>query len=211
MSKPNGVILAIESAVAGGSLSLIRDGREVANWVGSTNISRAEDLLLNIDTLLRDNHIDRHEIGLVAVSAGPGSFTGIRIGIATALGLKAGLQVPMASQSALNAMVYSRERDRDLVAAVPSGRNAVCLQSFRRVGRQVYPIGAPDTLAESDFAELVHINDNKVYLVHRALSETLKQAANVLDFGTNIALAIGLICGDNIGVVAEPLFVSKNF
>ena len=59
MKKRNTVILAIESAICGGSLSLIVDGAEVANWIGSSNVSKAEDLLLNIDTMLTRANISR--------------------------------------------------------------------------------------------------------------------------------------------------------
>src|SRR5258708_18599521 len=97
--------LAIESAISGGSISLLK-GREIANWIGSSNVSKAEDLLANIDHLLAANDIALNEIDLITVSAGPGSFTGIRIGIATALGLKAGLGIAMSSESALKAIAF---------------------------------------------------------------------------------------------------------
>src|SRR5687768_3236700 len=102
--RPIKTILAIESAISGGSLSLIVDGSEAGHWIGTSGVSKAEELLVNIDHLLNKHCTLRAEIDLIAVSAGPGSFTGIRIGLATALGLKAGLQVSMASGSVLKAI-----------------------------------------------------------------------------------------------------------
>jgi len=121
MSNPSHVTLAVESAICGGSISLIRAGSEIANWVGSANVSKAEDLLVNIDAMLTSTNIAASDIDLIAVSAGPGSFTGIRIGIATALGLKAGLGIEMSSESALKAMAFTQPDVGCIVAALPVG------------------------------------------------------------------------------------------
>src|SRR3954468_18683875 len=108
MSDRNKLTLAIESAIAGGSLALLRNGELCASWTGSSSVSKSDELLANIDDLLTANHIATSDLQLIAVSAGPGSFTGIRIGIATALGLKTGLGIEMASVSALKAMAFAQ-------------------------------------------------------------------------------------------------------
>ena len=63
-------------------------------------------LLPMIDYLLVLNKIDRREIGLIAVGSGPGSFTGIRIGIATARGLARAIGCPLIGISTLDALAY---------------------------------------------------------------------------------------------------------
>src|SRR5262245_20490522 len=128
------ITLAIESAIAGGSVSLLDGVNEIAAWTGSSDVSKAEALLVRIDDLMRENDVAKRDIGLIGVSAGPGSFTGIRIGIATALGLKNGLGVSMASESALKATVYLQPSGCRMTAAVPMGRNSVCLQMFDKHG-----------------------------------------------------------------------------
>jgi hypothetical protein len=50
-TKPR-TVLAIESAISGGSISLQRDGVEIGGWVGESAVSKAEDLLANIDSLM---------------------------------------------------------------------------------------------------------------------------------------------------------------
>lgn len=205
------IVLAIESAIAGGSISLLDDGREIAHWIGTSNVSKAEDLLLNIDKLLASNNIHRKEIGLIAVSAGPGSFTGIRIGIATALGLKAGLGIKMSSESALKAMVFSQPDEKKIIAAIPMGRNAVCSQSFEKKSGNIAPIDPPQTMPEEAFLSLIRNDGNYACIIHSALHENVEKRQNVTDFGANIAYAIGIICCENTGVMSEPLFISKSF
>ena len=206
------IILAIESAIGGGSISLLSGGVEIANRIGASSVSRAEDLLANIDEMLRENNISKNEIGLLAVSAGPGSFTGIRIGLATALGLKAGLSIEMASESALKAMAYGHDATEKLTAALPVGRNAICVQSFQVSGdREVAELDEPHAVTEAKLAQHIAGQTETTFLVHSALFETLAPIRNVIDFGDNIALAIANICSRQAPAVVEPLFISKNF
>jgi len=204
------ITLAIESAIGGGSISLLRDDNEIANWTGTSNISKAEDLLANIDKLLADNNVSRHEIDLIAAAAGPGSFTGIRIGLATALGLKAGLRTSMSSESALRAMAHSYKGNGSVTVAVPVGRDAVCTQTFAASAREVTQLNEPGTVTEDDFAAQV-LDQGVTFLVHSSLFEKVAGQETAINFGTNIALAVGLICRRSIGVVREPLFISKSF
>lgn len=198
--------LAIESAIAGGSLSLIRGETEIASWTGSADRSKAEELLVNIAEMLLSVGVSRSDIGLIAVSAGPGSFTGIRIGIATALGLKTGLGIPMSSVSALEAIRRtsgSLPVGGGITVAVPVGRNAICIQAFKNGSAS----GDPRTVPNDDFGELLH--DASTFVLHRILFEKYGSRPNTIDFGANIAYAIGL--AGSPGVIAEPLFISKTF
>lgn len=205
------IILAIESAISGGSVSLLDDGREIAHWIGTSNVSKAEELLVNIDELLTSNNIPRNEIGLIAVSAGPGSFTGIRIGIATALGLKAGLGIEMSSASSLKAMAFVQPDNKNMIAAMPMGRNAVCWQPFQKRTEIVTALDEPRTMPEEEFLYMVLNETNTVFVLHSTLYEKAGQAKGIINFGANIAYAIGIISRPNAGVVTEPLFISKSF
>ena len=211
MNNSPKIILAIESAICGGSISLLRDGNEVAHWVGSANVSKAEDLLANIDTMLASNNFALNEIDLIAVSAGPGSFTGIRIGIATALGLKSGLGVGMASESALAAMAFMQSDTQNVVAALPVGRNAVCLQAFEVFSGEVVAQEGPRTMTESEFQTFVHGQNDRDFVLHSTLYEKFTPSPSLTDFGTNIAFVIGRICTENSNVVTKPLFICKTF
>lgn len=211
MNTPPKFVLAIESAIAGGSISLLNDGSEVASWVGTSTVSKAEDILANIDTLLKSNRISLDEIGLIAVSAGPGSFTGIRIGIATALGLKAGLSVSLSSDSALKAMAFSGPDARDITAAVPVGRNAVCIQTFDKAGGEVTAGGEPRTISVEMFTSLVRKQKDANFVLYNCLYKEIEPNENVVDFGSNIAYFVGQLCRINPGIVTAPLFIPKSF
>lgn len=195
-------MIAIESSIAGGSLSLIRDGVEMGNWIGTqTGGPRSEELLFDIDAMLTACSVSKHDLDLIAVSAGPGSFTGIRIGIATALGLKNGLGIPMTSVSALEALF--RTVREPAAVAVPMGRGWICVQEF---GPDGTPLGRPRSVAEAEFASIV-ARDRVA--MHSMLAEKYSGRPSVLDLGANIALAVGLLAAERPGTVTEPLFISK--
>ena len=210
MDNDSTIILSIESAVRGGTISLLRDDAEIANWTGASGVSRAEDLLANIDRMLSENGISRHKIGLIAVSAGPGSFTGIRIGIATALGLKNGLGVEMSSVSALKAMVFKRLTGEQVTAALPVGRNAICLQPFGGTGREVVALDEPHTITESEFTAMVATRNDEIFVAHEAVCKLAGPSANLINFGSNLAYPVGLMCREHPGVQTQPLFISKS-
>jgi tRNA threonylcarbamoyladenosine biosynthesis protein TsaB len=211
MPAENNLILAIESAIAGGSLALLRDGVEIATWAGTSDISKAEDLLPAIDDLLTKNGLSKSELAMVAVSAGPGSFTGIRIGIATALGLKTGLGIAMVSDSALRAMAHCCSGHGTITAAVPVGRDAVCIQTFEREGNLVKALDEPRTIRELDLLSQISEHTDNNYLLHGQLYEKTAALPNAIDFRCGLASAIGQLCGSQPGKIVEPLFVSKSF
>ena len=209
-TKPK-TVLAIESAISGGSISLQRDGLEIARWVGSSSVSKAEDLLANIDDLMIRQGVSRGELDLIAVSAGPGSFTGIRIGIATALGLRTGLGIRMASESALRAIAYTQPDDEHLTVAVPAGREAVCVQSFARSGQNLIELDLPHTIRESDLLLSLNGNISGSVILPTFLFERVPAEAGVIEFGSNVAFAIGQICAADPDKITEPLFIAKGF
>lgn len=203
-----GLVLAIESAIAGGSISLIRDGAEIANHISPTGPARAEDLLANIDALMAQTEIPLKSLDLIAVSAGPGSFTGIRIGLATALGLKSGLGIPMASVSALKAMALTHPGEADKIAVVPMGRSGICWQRFTRSGSAIIGQGEPTVISESDLLSAVASETDATFICHSAVAHLLSGPICV-DFGANTALAVGIACSGEQSI-EEPLFISRS-
>jgi tRNA threonylcarbamoyladenosine biosynthesis protein TsaB len=89
------VILAFDCSVAGLSVAIVRDDVPLARSI-ETGRDQSSSLLPTIERLMREASIDRRDIALIAVTVGPGSFTGVRMGLAAAHGLAIGLGVPLA-------------------------------------------------------------------------------------------------------------------
>lgn len=103
------LILAADTSLPILSVALVRDGALVGAMAMEGKGSRNEKLLPAIDWLLTENAIDRRTIDLLAVTRGPGSFTGVRIGLATMQGLALALGRPVCAMSTHEAIAWSEE------------------------------------------------------------------------------------------------------
>ena len=124
--------LAFDTATDVATVAIVRDGEVLGE-----RRSRAVSVLADVDELLRSAGIGPAELGLLAVGVGPGSFTGVRIGLAAARGLGLALDLPVAGVSTLEA----------LAAGAPG---AVPVIDARR--REVFALvdGEPRCLAPAD-------------------------------------------------------------
>lgn len=81
------LILSIDTATTTGSVSLARDGKALQTLVNEQQQDHAAAMVLYVQQVLREQGVTAAELDAVAVSAGPGSYTGLRVGVATAKGL----------------------------------------------------------------------------------------------------------------------------
>src|SRR5947209_454370 len=89
------LILAFDCSIAGLSAAIVRDGSPLAS-LSEAGREQSSRLLPGIERLVFEASIARRDIALVAVTVGPGSFTGVRLGLAAGRGLAMGLGVPLA-------------------------------------------------------------------------------------------------------------------
>lgn len=122
------LILSIDTATLGGSVCLIKGARMLAAVPGNANVSHSSTLLRDIDQVLRACGITTHEIELFAVAAGPGSFTGLRIGLATVKALSATLGRPCVGLPTLHAIARAAGPSKATVALLPAGRGELFTQ-----------------------------------------------------------------------------------
>lgn len=122
------LILSVETATLSGSVALSSGEEIVAALAGDSGISHSNTLLNDIDKLLRETQVGLSAIDLFAVAIGPGSFTGLRIGIATVKALAATLDRPCAGIPTLHAVALSAGASDRSVALLPAGRGEVFAQ-----------------------------------------------------------------------------------
>ena len=98
-------ILNIETSTKACSVAIHKNGNLIALKESITeNFSHSEKLLVFVEELIETSQIKLVDISAIAVSMGPGSYTGLRIGVATAKGLCYGLNIPLISISTLKSM-----------------------------------------------------------------------------------------------------------
>lgn len=130
------IVLGIETSTAVCSAALFDEltGRYAETSISEKNL-HAEKLVSIIDHLVQDSDRTRDAIGGIAVSIGPGSFTGLRIGLSVAKGLAFALDVPLTAVSTLYALAYkafamSGENDLLVVSALDARRDEVYADIF---------------------------------------------------------------------------------
>lgn len=130
MSTVEPLILSVETATLSGSVALSRGEHVLAAFAGDSGVSHSNTLLKDIDKLLNEAQVELPAIDLFAVATGPGSFTGLRIGIATIKALAATLERPCAGIPTLQAIALAAGESPRSVALMPAGRGEVFAQLF---------------------------------------------------------------------------------
>lgn len=121
-------ILALESSAAACSAALSRDGSLLAQSFQCSGLTHSRTLLPVVNDLLKNCGQTLEDVDVIAVAAGPGSFTGLRIGAATAKGLAWAREIPCAPCSTLESMAWPLAHMEDCLI--------VCAMDARR--KQVY-------------------------------------------------------------------------
>ncbi len=131
------LVLAADTSLPILSVALISDGVLIGAMALEGRGSRNEKLLPAVDWLLTENNIDRRTIDLLAVTRGPGSFTGVRIGLATMQGLAMAIAKPVCAMSTHEAIAHSEE---GRVAVVDdAGRGELYVSTFDDAREETAP------------------------------------------------------------------------
>jgi tRNA threonylcarbamoyl adenosine modification protein YeaZ len=201
ISEP--IILAVETALGAGSLSLVRGLRKIASHRGEKS-SRAEDLLPLASAMLKENNLSLREVDLIAVSTGPGSFTGIRIGVSTAQALALGANRPLFGISTLEALAYSAG-SFPVIAVVRTRKNFFIWQRFEQFagGEQKFK---PQVAAAEEILNLIGSStsqDIKVVLESNARKRLIEVDSQVFENQRQRFI----FASDNVaGLIAEYSF-----
>ena len=117
-------ILAIDSSAGAASAAIVEDGRLLGEFFTNTRLTHSQTLMPMIGGVLDCARVPLESIDLFAVSAGPGSFTGVRIGVASIKGLAMAQGKPCAGVSTLEAMAHNLAHLDCVICAVMDARCA---------------------------------------------------------------------------------------
>lgn len=117
-------ILAIESSSLVASAAIMEDDLLVAEYTVDYKVTHSQTLLPMIDEILRMTQTDKRTLDAIAVSGGPGSYTGLRIGSATAKGLGMALGIPLIHVPTLDAMAYNAYGYSGLICPIMDARRS---------------------------------------------------------------------------------------
>lgn len=128
-------IIALETSAVTASVAVTDDERLLAQSFQNSGLTHSATLMPMVSALLKNTGLTLDEMDVVAVAAGPGSFTGVRIGVAAAKGLAWPGDKPCAPCSTLEAMAWQCAHvEGEICAAMDARRNQVYCARFRAEG-----------------------------------------------------------------------------
>ena len=169
------LILAFETSAKAGSVALYENGKLLAESYQNTGLTHSQTLMVMAEDMLKAAGKTVTDVTAVAVAEGPGSFTGVRIGVAAAKGFAWGGQIPCCGVSTLEAMAVSLGADSGHVCAcMDARRNQVYNALFLARGGKLERVSEDRAIALEELkGELEHI-EGPIFLVGDGASLTYK-------------------------------------
>lgn len=160
------LILAFETSAKASSVALLRDGCLLAESYQNTGLTHSQTLLSMAENMIENCGYTPAQIEAVAVAAGPGSFTGVRIGVAAAKGFAWGKQLPCYGVSTLEAMAKGFGIQEGYVCPVMDARRAQVYNAIFRVDCGKYTrIREDRAISIQELGEDIQTLDGPVFLV----------------------------------------------
>jgi len=189
------LLLGLESSGKTASSALYADGKQIALYTQDCGLTHSTTLLPMIEFMLKNCGIDRRSIDVIAVARGPGSFTGVRIGCATAKGLSWALDVPIRAVSTLTAMAYqalgARSWESGVLCPIIDARNEQCYNALFSVDKS---------------GNIERLTDDRV-ITFSALDAELAKFDNVRKIETTDAMGVILAALQQDDNVADPVYI----
>lgn len=178
------LLLSVDSSAVTVSAALIEDGRVIKSEFINKGLTHSETLLPLIENVMEGCAYKR--LDTIAVTAGPGSFTGVRIGVATVKGLAFPYDIPCISVSTLEAIAYNFTDENAVICAVMDARRM-----------QFY-----NALFKVENGRVTRLCEDRAISIE-ALGEELKAYENVIIAGDGAELCYNNLNLENIALAEE--------
>ena len=176
------LILAFETSAKAASVALMEGGKLLGEGYQNTGLTHSQTLMVMAEDVLKQCGRTAQDVEAVAVAEGPGSFTGVRIGVAAAKGFAWGAQIPCYGVSTLEAMAQSLGVYQGYICACMDARRSQVYNALFYVNNGVVERYSGDraiSLAELG-QELEHL-DGPVFLVGDGADLTYKTLSGTVE------------------------------
>ncbi len=153
-------ILSLETATRNCSVAIAKDGSTIfCKEIAELGYSHAEQLHLFIATVLQEANISFADLKAIAVSKGPGSYTGLRIGVSTAKGLCYALGIPLVSIDTLSVLAQQIDVDNGLIIPMIDAKRMEVYTAAFKANKEIIKEVQAEILNEESFSfynETIH-------------------------------------------------------
>ena len=198
-------ILSFESTAKTASVALSSNGRVVSSFTVDAGLTHSEVLLPMAEAVLQQAKCTFDEIDAYAVVCGPGSFTGIRIGVATVKGLAFGKGRPIVALSSTEALAQNMMGIAGLIVPVIDCRRNECYCAlFHSDGEDIRRLSEDDQMKIADLAPILsRYEGDTVYLVGDATDKAFDILTSLGVTVKRAPIALRAPSAINLGILAE--------
>ena len=182
------VTLSFESSAKAASVALVKDGCMLAQYTQCSALTHSRTLLPMAEDLLKNTDMTLNDVDRIACAHGPGSFTGIRIGVATVKGLSWALDKPCVGVSTLEAMAWH---------GVSAGGYVCCVMDARR--SQVY-----NAIFEIRDGRPVRLTDDRAVSLEELKADVEKLGQEVLLVGDGTKITADFFLKNDVPFRTAP-------
>ena len=159
-------ILSLETSAKAVSAAVVEDGRVLAYAYQNVGLTHSVTLMPMVDAMLQNAGMTPADVDCVAVACGPGSFTGLRIGVSAAKGLAWALEKPCCAVSTLEAMAYNAALHTGTVVCAMDARRSQIYNAVFHCRDGVLTRRTPDrAIGLSELAEALKNDENPKIIV----------------------------------------------
>ena len=211
-------ILALETSAKSVSAAVVENGAVLASSYQNTGLTHSRTLMPLVDGMLKAAELSLDAMGLVAVAQGPGSFTGLRIGVSAAKGLAWAKELPCCGVSTLLAMAQNlRHMDGIIVCAMDARRNQVYNAVFRAENGQLTRLTEDRAVSLAELAEELKNTEGAkfvvgdgaklcyTYLTQQGIPCRMAPAALVMQNAVGVGLAAEELAAEGKTVSSQDL------
>lgn len=186
-------LIGIDSSGLVASVAIMEDDKLVAEYTVNNKKTHSQTLLPMLEEIVKSSGLDMKEIDAIAIAAGPGSFTGLRIGSATAKGLGLALKKPIVPVSTVDALAYNLYGTDSLVCPIMDARR-------NQVYTGIYEFVKKESACE-DAETNGMCSEYKLQVLKEACAVPVEEIAEALnEKGSEV-----IFLGDGVPVFAQQL------
>ena len=160
------IILAFDSTAKAASVAVTEDEKLLALYNIDNGLTQSELLLPMAENIIKSLNLTFDDIGLLACAVGPGSFTGVRIGVALVKGIAFGKNIPCVSVSTLDELAENLSGLEGIIVPVMDARRQqVYTATYRCDGKSLEKLTPDRAIAISELGEELKEYSEPIYLV----------------------------------------------
>lgn len=160
-------ILAVDSSAGAASAAVTENEKILSECFLNIGLTHSQTLMPMIEAALKNAGLTIHDIDMLAVTNGPGSFTGVRIGVAAIKGLAVGAELPCCGISTLEAMAQSFAGFTDCIicGAMDARRSQVYTALFRCENGEIKRLTEDEAISIEQLGERLAVFEEPIFLV----------------------------------------------